>query len=546
MHRQPLSKSLVTRLILFGVFLVIAGASARYLFLAKFLRDDLVQVVSAQQTALAEAVADDIEHKLLNRLNALKRLEKTLPLDLLDRPEPLEAWLAERHQIYPAFSLGLLVVDTQGKIIAEFPRVAGRKGASVIANPGFAQTLAGKSGIGRPQFGAFSKQPVLPMGIPLKDTNGTIRAVLIGISALNSPDFLEHIFQRRIGKTGDFLLISPADKVFVAASDPSMVLQPTPATGTNLLHDQAMHGFRGNGITTNVKGVEELSAIAEVPSTGWLVVARMPTAEAFAPVKRAQLRIVEYGAYAALGVCLVIGFGFRYLLRPLFQAADLAERMTQGEIPLKPIPVVRDDEVGHLTKAFNRLLEKLAVNQAAFERMAHHDVLTGLPNRRLLTDRMQQARAGRNNTRVALLFLDLDGFKAINDQLGHEYGDLALIEVAHRLSALIRQTDTLARIGGDEFVYMFADLADHAEDDVRQIANKCIAAVAPPIKLKNTVCTVGVSIGIAIGHGADAPDQLLIAADLAMYQAKARGRGCYVMATDWTPAGENENRPAPT
>ncbi|HSG22854.1 MAG TPA: GGDEF domain-containing protein [Azonexus sp.] len=534
MSLQRISKSLITRLILFGVLLVVSGGLARYLLLAQFLREDLVQVVSAQQTALAAAVADDIEHKLVDRLKMLDRLKDTFPLDLLEHPENLKAWLAERHQIHPVFSLGLLVADTHGKVISDFPPISGRKGSSIVEHPGFSAVLAGKSGIGKPQLGTFSRQPILPMGVPLRSADGTIRAVLIGISALDSPDFLERIFHGRIGQTGGFLLVSPADKLFVAADDPDLVLKPTPAAGINPLHDRALQGFRGNGVTVNAKGVEELVAIADVPSTGWFVVARMSTAEAFEPVKRVQSRIIQYGVLAVIAVCIVIGIVFRLLLRPLFHAADLAERMTQGEIPLAPIPIVRDDEVGHLTKAFNRLLEKLSISQAELEHMAHYDALTRLPNRRLLADRMQQAlaRAKRNGSRVALLFLDLDGFKPINDEFGHEFGDAALIEVTRRLTEVVRESDTLARVGGDEFVYMFADLADDAEDDVANIASKCIAVLSKPIELKNSSCSLGVSIGIAIGNGSCDPEQLLIAADMAMYDAKKKGRGCYAIATN--------------
>jgi diguanylate cyclase (GGDEF)-like protein len=146
------------------------------------------------------------------------------------------------------------------------------------------------------------------------------------------------------------------------------------------------------------------------------------------------------------------------------------------------------------------------------------------------------ARAKRQGSRVAILFLDLDGFKPINDALGHEYGDAALVEVARRLSVIVRESDTLARVGGDEFVYMFADLEDHAEESVANIARKCIAALAKPIELKGNSCTLGVSIGIAIGQGGCDPNQLLIAADIAMYEAKKNGRGCYAMATDWDHA----------
>lgn len=532
MNFRKISKSLVTRMILFGVLLVVSGALARYLLLAKFLRDDLIQVVSAQQGALARAVADDIDDQLASRWRTLKHLGKTLPLTNLEQPVQLTAWLAERHQINPVFSLGLLVADTHGNVIADFPEIPGRRGSSIAENPDFIKALAGTAGIGKAQIGIFSKKPILPMGVPLKNEAGVVNAVLIGISALDTPGFLERIFHGRIGKTGGFLLISPVDQMFIAADDPQLVLKATPSVGVNLLHDRAMQGFRGTGITTNAKGVEELAAVAEVPTTGWFLVARMPAAEAFAPVKRAQDRIIQYGLVAAICVCIVIGIGFRFLLRPLFNVANLAERMTRGEIPLKSLPVARDDEVGHLTQAFNRLLEKLSTAQEKLKCMAHHDALTGLPNRNLLADRMQQAlaRSKRNGSRVAVLFLDLDGFKPINDQLGHGQGDATLIEVTRRLSRLVRQSDTLARVGGDEFVLLITDLLEDAEGGVRCIAAKCIEEVSQPIQLINNTRSIGVSIGIAFGDGSNVPDQLLNAADKAMYEAKRNGGYFYAVA----------------
>ena len=541
MSPSRISRSLVTRMILFGILLVVSGALARYFLLGKFLREDLIEVVSAQQIALAEAVAGDVDHQLTIRWTTLSRLGETFPLEMMKQPDRLTEWLAERYRINPVFLTGLVVADKTGIIIADFPEVPGRRGASIADFPDFAKVLAGYAGIGKPQFGAFAKKPVLPMGMPLKDKQGAVQAVLFGISALDSPGFLGQVYSGKIGKSGGYLLISPQDGLFVAAGDPDLVLKPTPPVGVNLLHDRAMQGFRGAGVTINAKGIEELSAMAEVPITGWFVVARMPTAEGFEAVTRVKERVIKYGIFAVIVVCLVVGVVFRFLLRPLFSAADLAERMTQGELPLRPLPVVRDDEVGHLTSAFNRLLEKLSTTQAALERMAHHDPLTGLLNRNLLTDRMQQAfaRAKRNGAKVAVLFLDLDGFKPINDELGHEFGDAALVEVARRLSGLVRQSDTLARVGGDEFVIVIADLGGNGDEVVKKIATKCIEVVSTPIELQNMAHPLGVSIGIAMSDGLGDPGQLLKAADLAMYAAKKNGRSCYAMAPASHPAEGN-------
>lgn len=526
--------SLLSRIILFGLVLVLLGGGARYVFLSRFLQEDLTQVVSAQQKALAEAVAEDIDGKLVERVNLLAQLGKTLPPALLTQPARLEAWLAERHELHPVFSLGLVVADPQGRIIADFPPISGRRGASVAGQANFRAAAEGRSGVGQPRRGDFSHQWMLPIGQAVKDADGRVRAVLIGITALNTPGFLDRISHGRIGEAGGFLLISPADKLFIAASDPDLVMKPTPPPGVNLLHDKAMAGFRGTGITVNAKGVEELATMVSVPSTGWFVVARMPTSEAFAPVRRAQDTVIRHSFTAMLMVLLVAGFFIRAMLGPLHRAAQLADRMTQGDMPLQALPVVRNDEVGHLTVAFNQLLDKLHTSQVALERMAHHDSLTGLPNRILLDDRMQQglARARRNGTWIAVLYLDLDGFKPINDELGHEAGDKALIEVAHRLSATLRRSDTLARIGGDEFVLLATDLSGDWQESAISLASKCIVTLSVGVDLGRKTCPLGASIGIAASAGHDAPDAILLAADQAMYDAKRAGRGRYAMATD--------------
>jgi diguanylate cyclase (GGDEF)-like protein len=153
---------------------------------------------------------------------------------------------------------------------------------------------------------------------------------------------------------------------------------------------------------------------------------------------------------------------------------------------------------------------------------AFHDSLTGLPNRLLLMDRLDHAlaRAARVGTETAVLFVDLDAFKTVNDSLGHAAGDELLREAAGRLLSCVRSADTAARFGGDEFVVLLEDVD---EQRVARVANRILDAMNEPFAVRNRQVFIGASIGIAVGH--DQADDLLRNADLALYRAKAKGRG---------------------
>jgi diguanylate cyclase (GGDEF)-like protein/PAS domain S-box-containing protein len=164
--------------------------------------------------------------------------------------------------------------------------------------------------------------------------------------------------------------------------------------------------------------------------------------------------------------------------------------------------------------------------EAKIAHMAHHDYLTNLPNRALFLDRLNQAvaLARRGGHRLAVLFLDLDGFKTVNDTCGHEAGDLLLQGVAERLTHAVRDSDTAARLGGDEFTFVLHDIGDAAA--AAAVAQKIITALAQPFVIGDASCQIGGSIGIAIfpDDGADG-ETLLKLADEAMYAAKQEGRG---------------------
>jgi len=165
-----------------------------------------------------------------------------------------------------------------------------------------------------------------------------------------------------------------------------------------------------------------------------------------------------------------------------------------------------------------------------------HDRLTGLPNRELLEDRVAQllARSRRAGATHAGLFIDLDGFKPVNDRLGHDRGDIVLREIARRMVATVRQTDTVARLGGDEFFVLIHDIDVPARAGL--LADKLLAAIAEPIADMPEAGGIGASIGICLfSGGARLPDdaeQIIRAADQAMYQAKAAGKHRHVFADE--------------
>jgi diguanylate cyclase (GGDEF)-like protein len=161
--------------------------------------------------------------------------------------------------------------------------------------------------------------------------------------------------------------------------------------------------------------------------------------------------------------------------------------------------------------------------------MAFKDALTGLPNRRLLEDRLNQsiASAERSAGKVAVLFLDLDHFKAVNDTLGHEAGDQLLKQVSGRLQEAVRKSDTVARLGGDEFILLLQNITSH--QDVDSVADKVIQAISRPFLIAGQQAQVGTSIGIALyPEDCADPESLLASADKALYKAKQSGRNRYV------------------
>jgi diguanylate cyclase (GGDEF)-like protein/PAS domain S-box-containing protein len=209
-------------------------------------------------------------------------------------------------------------------------------------------------------------------------------------------------------------------------------------------------------------------------------------------------------------------------------------------ISLNVSPIYESDGiVSHMIAQMEDISERKE-SEELLTRQALHDSLTGLPNRTLFSDRARMAAGRRNSSGFAIVYLDLDGFKLVNDTLGHAAGDQVLVEVASRLSRLLRTGDTLARLGGDEFALLCEEVG---EAEVRTIADRVIEAMAEPIEVQDRQLTQAASIGIALyGSGGTLvePDEMVGEADLAMYRAKAAGKSRYALFEGWMREGDTD------
>ena len=231
---------------------------------------------------------------------------------------------------------------------------------------------------------------------------------------------------------------------------------------------------------------------------------------------------------AAIVILLtIISYVFfnRLLLRPIAETTRALKEEALGRRDTVP-PQTDLAETRDLIDAFHEMRRQVRSRETRLDHIAHHDELTRLPNRVLFNDRLDHAlrMAERRDQQVALMFLDLDRFKQINDTLGHGIGDGLLIEVGKRLSKVVRRSDTVARLGGDEFAIVGEDLS--SADEINLLAEKILAAFEQPFKVERHDLHVRTSIGIARcpEDSCDA-DDLTRAADTAMYEAKHCGRG---------------------
>lgn len=348
--------SLKTKLIVIAVSLVVMVVWVLAVFSATILKHQFEQVLVDQQFAATQRLALDLDNKLAERINSLEQVAGKLPAVL--NAESLDPYLAQLGALHVSFSAGIAVIGLDGKAVADYPVVPGRRGTYFGDRDYFRQIVTTQQPyIDKPIMGRALRRPVLTIGVPVFDRNGSVRAVMTGITDLSAPNFLGLISGSSMAGKGEIFIISPRDHIILSATDSSRILSPAQARGRSAMYDRFIGGFEGSGLGTDAEGVSKLYSGKRVPASGWLVISSLPEDVIFAPLKNLQGYLFAAAALLTLLAALLIRWIADRMLAPLVDASAAMRHMTEGQIPLKSLPVARNDEVGQLIGNFNLLIE---------------------------------------------------------------------------------------------------------------------------------------------------------------------------------------------
>jgi diguanylate cyclase (GGDEF)-like protein len=384
---------------------------------------------------------------------------------------------------------------------------------------------------------------------PFYDETGSFRGVIstdVYLSEISN--FLKGL---KIGQTGETFIIERSGLMVASSTDEKPFIEIPNSQETERLAavdsqvqriratarflEQHFDGFEqvneSQQLEFRLDGQREFIQVAPIAvdeDLNWLIVVVVPEAD-FMEQIRANTRLTILLCLLALAIAIAIGLLIsKRITRLILSVINAADALSSGEWKQR-VPEPRSDELGRLARAFNRMAAQLQDSFETLQYQAYHDVLTGLPNRAALMDGLQAAIVLAQQDpsyRFAILFLDLDSFKLINDSLGHITGDRILIAVAQRLQNHLGENALMARFGGDEFIILLTHI--QTISDATRIADQIAEALRSSFHINENDVFVSASIGIVLSTTeARTPEHFLRDADIAMYQAKSEGKARY-------------------
>jgi diguanylate cyclase (GGDEF)-like protein len=496
----------------------------------------LEKEVGDSLAAVAFQMADKLDYfmwsrfkeiQIISELEAVKQPEPTLEvqklLTKLQESLPSFSWvgLTDQNGIVTSATKGILV----GQNISERPVFQNAKNEPFIGDVHDAVLLAklipNKNG---------EPLQLVDISTPVYKSDGSFHGVLAAhLSWEWTKEIKNTVLQPLEGKRKDV-------EVFIVSSkDQTILLGPKNLVGQPLKLDLIHQSKNIWKLVTWPDGKKYLTGYAygeghkDYKGLGWTVIVRQPEQVAFTSVNNLQTFIFILGTIFSIIMAIIGWFLAGKISTPLQRIAVSANRLRNGENA--EIPYIKGiKDIEDLSYSLRKLVSSLIKTESELgkmENIAMHDSLTGLPNRLSVYAYMNElTEQGKNElNHMTVLYLDLDGFKKVNDTLGHHTGDILLIETSKRIKAALKHNHFVARLGGDEFVIIISTDSPHPLEDARIIGDEIIRALNQPFYLNGKKSYIGCSIGAAVWKKhAEHPDEVLQNADKALYVSKRAGK----------------------
>ncbi|WP_374363570.1 response regulator [Pseudoduganella danionis] len=345
------------------------------------LQDDFSKVLFAQQTALINRTAEELDDKLLMLRDIIAQSAKQQPPELAGSPERLRAYYRDRAVL--ALFDDILILNPEGRIIADLPEQAGRVGINASDRAYFKTVLHTRMPvISEPIIGRAQGQPIVQMVAPVLNARGEVVCVLIGVLRLYKDNLLGHLRNAKVGRTGYyFALTREANPRYVLHPDAKRLLQPRQPYANPATTRALEQGFEGTIDGINGSGQRTLNSYKALRAVDWVLAASLPAQEAFEPFHGAVERLLWWSGLAALLAALLIGWLTMHLLAPLVRLRDAIVALRAKPAGYTPLPVATDDEVGQLTSAFNALMQERLAADARLQNLVEY-----APNAILVVD----------------------------------------------------------------------------------------------------------------------------------------------------------------
>ncbi len=361
-------RSLKARILIAALLIILLGMWSLSYFASRMLREDMEHVLGDQQLSTVTLIAAQIDEEIKSRARALFLSNILAAQAIAQGPAQAQNFVDGRINLHALFNGGILIVDATGRLLADSTFPTERPAALLAQNDAIATTLReGTSAISRPLPGRTPKAASLTISTPIFSEHNEILGALVGITDIERASFLDPIARNRYGKTGLYLLVSPSHRLIITSTDRHRVMEIVPTFGKEI--DTATNTFfsgtEGSTVHHDLAGIEVLASAKAIPSANWMVIADLPTAEAFEPIQDMQRRMWLVTGLLSLAIITLISWILKRQLAPLESAAQHLAALPDDGLPSHALPVADDDEVGQLIARFNRVLSAFRLREAA-------------------------------------------------------------------------------------------------------------------------------------------------------------------------------------